>query len=72
MKAAAAARLDLTRRQINRLIPRYIDAGASGLVSRKRGKPSSNARFRQIRKVLNFAGRPMLLTLRLSMTLPAA
>lgn len=39
--SAAAARLDLTRCQINRLIQRYIDAGASGLVSRKRGKPSN-------------------------------
>jgi hypothetical protein len=39
--SAAAARLDLTRRQVNRLIQRYLDAGASGLVSRKRGKPSN-------------------------------
>jgi hypothetical protein len=37
--STAAARLDLTRRQINQLIQRYIDVGASGLVSRKRGKP---------------------------------
>jgi len=39
--STAATRLDLTRRQINRLIQRYIDAGANGLVSRKRGKPSN-------------------------------
>ncbi|MTV36264.1 helix-turn-helix domain-containing protein [Duganella radicis] len=39
--SAAAARLNITRRQINRLIQRYLDAGAAGLVSRKLGKPSN-------------------------------
>jgi hypothetical protein len=36
----AAARLGLTKRQVNRLVMRYRIEGAAGLVSRQRGQPS--------------------------------
>jgi transposase len=39
--ALAASRLDLTTRQIQRLVQRYRADGAPGLVSRKRGQPSN-------------------------------
>src|SRR5213079_634835 len=38
----AAERLEITDRQFRRLPERYRQEGASGLVSRKRGKPSNN------------------------------
>ena len=38
----AAQRLDLSRRQFERLLQRYQDEGACGLVSRKRGRPSNH------------------------------
>jgi transposase len=38
----AAQRLDLTPRQIQRLVRRYRTDGAGGLVSRKRGRPSNH------------------------------
>ena len=37
----AAQRLGLSRRQLERLIQRYKDEGAAGLVSRKRGQPGT-------------------------------
>jgi hypothetical protein len=37
----AAERLGLTTRQIRRLVTRYRDSGAAGLVSRKRGMPGN-------------------------------
>ncbi|SOE06380.1 Transposase [Variovorax sp. YR752] len=37
----AAQRLGLSRRQLERLIQRYKDEGAAGLVSRKRGRPGN-------------------------------
>lgn len=37
----AAQQLGLSRRQLERLVQRYKDEGASGLVSRKRGRPSN-------------------------------
>jgi AraC-like DNA-binding protein len=37
----AAARLKLTRRQVNRLLQRFLSDSPCGLVSRKRGKPSN-------------------------------
>ena len=37
----AAQRLGLSRRQLERLIQRYKDEGAAGLVSRKRGQPGN-------------------------------
>jgi hypothetical protein len=37
----AAARLELTRRQVNRLLQRFLAEGPQGLVSRKCGKPSN-------------------------------
>ena len=38
----AAQRLGMSRRQIERLAARYHDEGPSGLVSRKRGRPSNH------------------------------
>ena len=38
----AAQRLDLSRRQLERLVQRYQDEGACGLVSRKRGRPNNH------------------------------
>ncbi|WP_444813199.1 ISNCY family transposase, partial [Variovorax saccharolyticus] len=38
----AAQRLGMSRRQIERLVDRYLEDGPSGLVSRKRGRPSNN------------------------------
>lgn len=38
----AAQRLGVSRRQIERLVGRYLEDGPSGLVSRKRGRPSNN------------------------------
>lgn len=38
----AAQRLDLTTRQVQRLVRRYRVDGAGGLVSRKRGRPSNH------------------------------
>lgn len=38
----AAQRLGLSRRQLERLVQRYKDEGAAGLVSRKRGRPSNH------------------------------
>ncbi|WP_425219014.1 helix-turn-helix domain-containing protein [Ralstonia solanacearum] len=38
----AAERLEITDRQCRRLIERYRQEGPSGLVSRKRGRPSNN------------------------------
>lgn len=40
----AAQRLGMSRRQIERLVNRDLDDGNSGLVSRKRGRPSNNQR----------------------------
>ncbi|MEF3063185.1 ISNCY family transposase [Ralstonia solanacearum] len=40
--SVAAERLDITDRQFRRLIERYRQEGPSGLVSRKRGRPSNN------------------------------
>lgn len=37
----AAQRLGLSRRQFERLVQRYKNEGAAGLVSRKRGRPSN-------------------------------
>lgn len=37
----AAQRLGLSRRQLERLVQRYKDEGAAGLISRKRGRPSN-------------------------------
>jgi transposase len=37
----AAQRLGLSRRQLERLIRRYKEEGAAGLVSRKRGQPGN-------------------------------
>ncbi|WP_247422366.1 helix-turn-helix domain-containing protein [Ralstonia pseudosolanacearum] len=38
----AAERLEITDRQFRRLLERYRQEGPSGLVSRKRGRPSNN------------------------------
>ena len=38
----AAQRLGISRRQIERLVGRYLDEGPAGLVSRRRGRPSNN------------------------------
>ena len=38
----AAQRLQLTTRQVHRLVQRYRDTGVSGLISRKRGQPSNH------------------------------
>ncbi len=38
----AAERLEITDRQLRRLLERYRQEGPSGLVSRKRGRPSNN------------------------------
>ena len=38
----AAQRLQLSTRQVHRLVQRYRDAGVSGLTSRKRGQPSNH------------------------------
>ena len=38
----AAQRLQLSSRQVHRLVQRYRDAGVSGLTSRKRGQPSNH------------------------------
>ena len=38
----AAQRLGMSRRQIERLVSRYVTDGPSGLVSRKRGRASNN------------------------------
>jgi transposase len=38
----AARRLQLTTRQIERLVKRYQAAGPVGLVSRRRGRPSNH------------------------------
>ncbi|MGX6566759.1 ISNCY family transposase [Cupriavidus necator] len=38
----AAERLEITDRQFRRLLERYRQEGASGLVSRRRGRPSNN------------------------------
>lgn len=38
----AAQRLDLTTRQIRRLVNRYREDGPAGIVSRRRGRPSNN------------------------------
>lgn len=40
--AQAAQRLGMSRRQIERLVSRYLDDGPSGLVSRKCGRPCNN------------------------------
>lgn len=37
----AAQRLGLSRRQLERLVRRYKDEGAAGLISRKRGRPGN-------------------------------
>ena len=39
----ASERLHLSVRQIKRLVKRYREKGAQGLISRHRGKPSNNA-----------------------------
>jgi transposase len=38
----AAERLGLTVRQVERLVTRYQESGATGLVSRKRGRPGNH------------------------------
>ena len=38
----AAQRLGISRRQIERLVSRYLDGGPTGLISRKRGRPSNH------------------------------
>jgi transposase len=38
----AAQRLGISRRQVERLVDRYVDEGPSGLASRRRGRPSNN------------------------------
>ncbi len=40
--SVAAERLEITDRQFRRLLDRYRQEGASGLVSRRRGRPSNN------------------------------
>jgi len=40
-QASAAQRLKISTRQVKRLKQRYVEAGAKGLVSRKRGVPSN-------------------------------
>ncbi len=42
--SVAAERLDITDRQFRRLIERYRQEGPSGLVSRKRGRPTTGCR----------------------------
>ena len=37
----AAQRLDITTRQVHRLVNRYLTEGAAGLISKKRGKHSN-------------------------------
>ncbi|CAI2793914.1 Integrase core domain [Serratia grimesii] len=41
-QAAAAKLLDLSVRQLQRILVRYLAHGAAGLTSRKRGKPANN------------------------------
>ncbi|MGH8814850.1 MAG: ISNCY family transposase, partial [Advenella sp.] len=41
-QAQAARRLQLSRRQVKRLVRRYRTQGAGGLISRRRGQPSNN------------------------------
>lgn len=38
----AAERLDVSRRQVERLVARYRAAGPAGLVSQRRGQPSNH------------------------------
>ena len=38
----AAQRLGISRRQVERPMDRYVDEGPSGLVSRRRGRPSNS------------------------------
>jgi len=38
----AAQRLGISRRQVERIVQRYVAEGAAGLVSRKRGRPSNH------------------------------
>lgn len=42
-QAAAARQLQLSTRQVKRLVRRYREDGAAGLVSRRRGRPSNRA-----------------------------
>ena len=52
---AAAELLGISERQVKRLLRRYREHGASGLVSKRRGKPSSHQLAEEIRrKVLDF------------------
>ena len=51
---AAAEQLGISERQVKRLLRRYRQAGASGLVSKRRGKPSNHQLAEGIRqKVLD-------------------
>ena len=38
----AAQRLGISLRQVERLVIRYMDDGPTGLISRRRGRPSNN------------------------------
>ncbi|SOE72936.1 Homeodomain-like domain-containing protein [Burkholderia sp. OK233] len=46
----AAERLGLSRRQVNRLVHRYQASGPAGLVSARRGQPSSSTHTYHLRE----------------------
>jgi transposase len=49
-QAAAAELLGMSRRQVKRLIRRYRQQGAAGLVSKRRGRPSNNQLAEETRR----------------------
>jgi transposase len=52
LKASTAAqRLQLTKRQVNRLVQRYRQDGAAGLISRQRGQPGHHRLLPELRTV---------------------
>jgi transposase len=49
--STAAQRLQLTKRQVNRLVQRYRQGGAAGLISRQRGQPGHHRLLPELRSV---------------------
>jgi transposase len=49
--STAAQRLQLTKRQVNRLVQRYRQDGAAGLISRQRGQPGHHHLLPELRTV---------------------
>jgi transposase len=50
--STAAQRLQLTKRQVNRLVQRYRQEGAAGLISRQRGQPGHRRLLPDLRTVV--------------------